>query len=132
MRGMTLGDVMLRRIVSAIILVPLLVILVAFAVANRQTVTVSLDPFSSTAPAYTITLPLFVIVFALLIAGVIVGGTAVWFGQRRIRRARRRLDGEVAALHREIDGLRRHVAAQPTPPRNERESAPPLIPPPVA
>ncbi len=68
------------------------------------------------------TLPLFMIVFALLIVGVIVGGTAVWFGQRRIRRARRRLDAEVAALHREIDGLRREVAAQPPPAaRSERE-----------
>ena len=123
---------MLRRIVSAVILVPLLVILVAFAVANRQTVTVSFDPFSSSAPAYTVTLPLFVIVFVLLIAGVIVGGTAVWFGQRRIRRARRRLDAEVAALHGEIEGLRRDAAAQPTPARSEREPAPPLIPPPVA
>jgi uncharacterized integral membrane protein len=123
---------MFRRIISAVILVPLLVILVAFAVANRHTVTVSFDPFSSTAPAYTVTVYLFVIVFVLLIAGVIVGGTAVWFGQRRIRRARRRLDAEVAALQGEIEGLRRDVAAQPPPSRSEREPSPPLIPPPVA
>src|SRR5688572_4962394 len=123
---------MFRRTVSAVILVPLLVILVAFAVANRHPVTVSFDPFSSTAPAYTVTVYLFVIVFVLLIAGVIVSGTAVWFGQRRIRRARRRLDAEVAALHREIEGLRRDVAAQPPHVRSEREPSPPLIPPPVA
>ena len=107
-------------------------ILVAFAVANRQTVTVSFDPFSLNAPAYAVTLPLFLILFVLLITGVIVGGTAVWFGQRRIRRARRRLDAEVAALHGEIEGLRRDVAAQPPPVRSEREPSPPLIPPPVA
>jgi hypothetical protein len=101
-------------------------------VANRQTVTVSFDPFSSAAPAYAVTLPLFVILFALLILGVVVGGTAVWLGQRRIRRARRRLDAEVAALHGEIEGLRREVVAQPPPARSEREPAPPLIPPPVA
>lgn len=124
---------MLRRLTSAVILIPLMVILVGFAVANRQAVTLSFDPFSSTAPAYTVTLPLFVIVFVLLIAGVIVGGTAVWLGQRRIRRARRQLDAEVAALHREIEGLRRDVAAPQPPARSsEREAAPPLIPPPVA
>lgn len=123
---------MLRRIVSAVILIPLLVILVAFAVANRQAVTLSFDPFSSTSPAYAVTLPLFIVVFTLLIVGVIVGGTAVWFGQRRIRRARRRLDAEVAALHGEVDGLRRDVTAQPPPARSEREPTPPLIPPPVA
>ena len=122
---------MFRRTVSAFILVPLLVILVAFAVANRHTVTVSFDPFSSTAPAYTVTVYLFVIVFVLLIAGVIVGGTAVWFGQRRIRRARRRLEAEVAALHREIDDLRRQAVTPPPPARSEqRELAPPLISPP--
>jgi len=124
---------MLRRIVSAIILIPLMVVVVGFAVANRQAVTLSFDPFSATSPAYTVTLPLFIVVFVLLIAGVIVGGTAVWFGQRRIRRARRRLEAEVAALHGEIEGLRRDVAAQPPPTaRSEREPAPPLIPPPVA
>ena len=124
---------MLRRIVSAIILIPLMVVVVGFAVANRQAVTLSFDPFSATSPAYALTLPLFIVVFALLIIGVIVGGTAVWLGQRRIRRARRRLDAEVAALHGEIDGLRRDVAAQPPrTARNEREPAPPLIPPPVA
>lgn len=123
---------MLRRIVSAIILIPLMVVLVGFAVANRQAVTLSFDPFSSTSPAYALTLPLFIVVFVLLIVGVVAGGTAVWFGQRRIRRARRRLDAEVAALHGEIDGLRRDVAAQPPPARSAREPAPPLIPPPVA
>ena len=124
---------MLRKIVTAVVLIPLMVIMVGFAVANRQAVTLSFDPFSSTSPAYALTLPLFIVVFALLITGVIVGGTAVWFGQRRIRRARRRLDAEVAALHGEIDGLRRDVAAQAPPAaRSEREVAPPLIPPPVA
>jgi uncharacterized integral membrane protein len=123
---------MFRRIVSAVILVPLMVIVVAFAVANRQTVTVSFDPFSSTAPAYTVTLPLFVVLFAVLIAGVIIGGIAVWFGHRRNRRARRRLDGEVQQLHREIDGMRQQLAETPPPSRKEPELTPPLIMPPVA
>ena len=110
-----------------------MVMVVGFAVANRQAVTLSFDPFSASSPAYAVTLPLFIVVFALVIIGVIVGGTAVWFGQRRIRRARRRLDAEVAALHGEIEGLRRDLAAQPAPAaRSEREVAPPLIPPPVA
>ena len=40
-----------RKIVTAIILVPLAVVIIAFAVANRQIVTVSFDPFSVTEPA---------------------------------------------------------------------------------
>ena len=98
---------MFRKIVTAIIVVPLAVIIVAFAVANRQAVTVSFDPFSSTAPAYAATLPLFAVIFAVLILGVLVGGIAAWLRQGKWRRTARRLDGEVRALHDEIETVRR-------------------------
>ena len=55
---------MFRKIVTAIVVVPLAAVIIAFAVANRQTVMVSFDPFSSTSPAYAATLPLFVVRFA--------------------------------------------------------------------
>ena len=121
---------MFRRTISAVVLIPLMVVVVAFAVANRQAVTVSFDPFSAAAPAYAVTLPLFIVLFIMLIVGVIVGGAAVWFGQRRIRRARRRLEAEVAGLNREIDGMRRERTDLQ--PRKEPEPVPPLILPPVA
>ena len=41
---------MIRKIVSALILVPLAILFVAFAVANRQTVVVSFDPFDQAQP----------------------------------------------------------------------------------
>ena len=41
-----------RKILTAIIVVPPAVVIVAFAMANRQTVTVSFDPFSTASPAY--------------------------------------------------------------------------------
>ena len=50
---------MFRKIVTGLILVPLAIVIIAFAVANRQMVTVSFDPFSSASPAYAATLPLF-------------------------------------------------------------------------
>jgi uncharacterized integral membrane protein len=96
-----------RKIVTAIIIVPLAVIFTAFAVANRQAVTVSFDPFSSTSPAYAATLPLFVVIFVVLILGVLVGGFAAWLRQGKWRRSARRLDGEVRALHDEMDTIRR-------------------------
>ena len=122
---------MLRKIVTALILVPLVVIIVAFAVANRQTVTVSFDPFSATNPAYAATLPLFVVVFVLLIFGVIVGGIAAWFGQRRYRRAARRLDAEARQLHEEMDAMRRRFAASEPAPRASEPNPPLVIPPPI-
>ncbi len=94
---------MFRRIVTAIIVVPLAVVIVAFAVANRQAVTVSFDPFSAVSPAYAATLPLFAVIFAVLILGVLIGGIAAWLGQSKWRRAARRLDADLRALQQEVD-----------------------------
>ena len=88
---------MLRRIVSMLIVLPLAIVIVAFAVANRQSVTVSFDPLSSTSPAYAATLPLFVLIFVLMILGVLIGGAAVWIGQTRWRRTARKLGASTSA-----------------------------------
>jgi hypothetical protein len=74
-------------------------------VANRQSVTVSFDPFNSIAPAATLTLPLFVIVIVMLIVGVIVGGMAVRLGHGRWRRLARRLEREAGELRGKLDAL---------------------------
>ena len=119
---------MLRKIVTAIIVVPLVVIIVAFAVANRQAVTVSFDPLSATSPAYVMTLPLFAVIFIVLIFGVLIGGFAAWLRQGKWRRMARKLDAEFHTLHDEISMLR-HRADTPPP----AEPKPPVaIPPPVA
>jgi len=121
---------MLRRIVSILIVVPLAIVIVAFAVANRQSVTVSFDPFSSASPAYAATVPLFVLIFALLILGVLVGGVAAWIRQGRWRRTARRLDGEVRALHQDMDAVRRRFAPEP-PATTAESSVHKAIPPPI-
>jgi uncharacterized integral membrane protein len=95
-----------RKVVAAVILVPLAVVIIAFAVANRQIVTVSLDPFSSEHPAASLTLPLFALVLVLLVVGVLIGGIAAWLRQARWRRTARRLEREIADLHIEIEGLK--------------------------
>ena len=93
-----------------LIIMPLAIVIVVFAVANRQSVTVSFDPFALTSPAYAATLPLFVLIFVLVILGVLIGGAAVWIGQIRWRRTARKLDGEVRSLHQELDSIRRRFA----------------------
>ena len=98
----------LRRVVAAVILIPLAVIIIAFLVANRQDVTISLDPFGSSAPAAWQTQRLFVVIIAVLILGVIVGGIAVWLRQTRWRRTARRLEREVANLRAEVEALKRN------------------------
>jgi uncharacterized integral membrane protein len=96
-----------RKIVAVIILVPLAMIVIALAVANRQDVTVSLDPFNPTQPAYT-TAPmwLFVPIFAALILGVAMGALVSWLRHGKWRRMARRYEREVIALRGEIASLR--------------------------
>ena len=120
---------MFRKIVSAVILVPLAAVIIIFAVANRQSVTVSFDPFSATSPAYATSLPLFALIFVLLILGVLVGGVAAWIGQTRWRRTARKLDGEVRVLHQELDAIRRRFA--PEPPAAAEPAPYTVIPPPI-
>ena len=94
-----------RKIVTAIIVIPLAVVIIAFAIANRQMVTVSFDPFSVTEPAAVVTLPLFALIILLLIIGVLIGGAAAWLRQSRWRSTARRLEREVADLRVKVDAL---------------------------
>ncbi len=103
---------MLRKIIAALILVPLAIVIIAFAVANRQTVTVSFDPFSAERPAAAVTLPLFALVIVLLILGVVIGGSASWLRHGRWRRTARRLEREVSALRSGVDARKRR--SEPT------------------
>jgi len=77
----------MRKFVTYVIIIPLALVFVAFAVANRHFVTVSFDPFDTTTPAVAVQLPLFALIIAVAILGVIAGGMATWFGQRHWRRA---------------------------------------------
>lgn len=113
---------MLRKIIATLILVPLAIVIIAFAVANRQSVTVSLDPFGSSAPAAALTLPLFAVVLVTLIAGVIVGGLAVRLGHGRWRRLARRFEREANELRAKLDALQGGAGEPSIVPR---EHAPP-------
>jgi uncharacterized integral membrane protein len=102
---------MIRKTIAVLVLVPLGLLIVLFAVANRQRVTISLDPFSSDAPAFTVALPLFIVILGMLIVGVIVGGIASWLRQARWRRRARRLEAETRRLRAESEALRRSLEA---------------------
>lgn len=123
---------MFRKVVTAIIVVPLAIVVVAFAIANRQVVTVSFDPFSSSSPAYAASLPLFVLIFVLVILGVVIGGVAAWLRQATWRRTARRLDADVHALHQELEAMRRRVAQEEARREAALRSTLPAVAPPAA
>ena len=125
---------MVRKFVRALILIPLAIVLIAFAVANRQTVMVSLDPFDRAEPALSVALPLYVLILALIMVGVIVGGVAAWLRQHKWRSRARRAELQARELKAENDRLkRRDLAALPMAPSTAPLSvdrAPLSIPPP--
>src|ERR1700755_2204159 len=84
----------MRKFLTALVVIPLGIFFVIFAVANRHLVTVSFDPFNSTTPTVAITLPLFVVIIAVAMLGVLAGGMATWFRQGRLRRDARQREAE--------------------------------------
>ncbi|MCK1357239.1 lipopolysaccharide assembly protein LapA domain-containing protein [Bradyrhizobium sp. 199] len=101
----------MRKFLTALIVIPLGVILVAFAVANRHFITVSFDPFIANDPSLSVTMPLFLLLILIAALGVFAGGSAVWLGQRRWRRAARRHEAEARAARGELADLRAQMAA---------------------
>jgi uncharacterized integral membrane protein len=101
---------MVRKIVSVVVLLPLAALIVLLSVANRHSVMLSLDPFSTEAPAYARGVPLYLVILVSVIAGALIGGIASWLRQGRWRRAARGADAEVRTLRAEIQALEREHA----------------------
>src|SRR5205085_9755044 len=120
--------------VAALLLVPLAILLISLAVATRQSVIVSFDPFDPAHPALTRALPLYVLMLMLLTGGVLVGGIAAWLRQGRWRRAARLADAQARELRVEVDRLRRRLGSTTlAAPSLPAQPAPRLsIPPPAA
>ncbi len=77
------------RLLWWLLAVPVGLVGVALAVANRKPVTLVLDPFLPETPAFALDVPLHVVICVSLIIGIALGGTVVWLGQGRHRRAAR-------------------------------------------
>jgi uncharacterized integral membrane protein len=92
----------MRKFLTALIVIPLGVLFIVFAVANRHLVTVSFDPFNSRDPSVGVTMPLFVIIIGVAILGVAAGGTATWFRQRHWRRAARQHEADARQARSEL------------------------------
>ena len=105
---------MVKRIVGWVVLVPLCAVLIVVALANRQAVTVNFNPFTAPAdPAVPgLGVPLFLVIFGVLLMGVVLGGIATWFSQGHHRRDERTFRRENERLHRELDAAHRAPANQ--------------------
>ncbi|WDR07171.1 lipopolysaccharide assembly protein LapA domain-containing protein [Devosia rhodophyticola] len=107
---------MYRRIIGWVVLVPLCAVLVIFALANRQLVVLNFNPFVSveqiTAPGYGV--PLFLVLYVVLLVGVLLGGVATWFSQGEHRRRERHWRREATALGSELEAQRKTPGTNPS------------------
>lgn len=114
----------MRKFFTALVVIPVFVLLVVFAVANRHFVTVSFDPFNSIDPSVAVTMPLFAVIILAAILGVATGGMATWFRQRHWRRAARQHEADARRARSEAADLRAAAAAS----RGPSERLPALAP----
>src|SRR6202451_4403972 len=99
-------EMVMRKFFTGLVLIPLGLVFIVFAVANRHLVTVSFDPFNSTDPSVAVTLPLFVVIIAVAIVRVVAGGSATWFRQRRWRRSARQHEADARQARAQLAELR--------------------------
>jgi uncharacterized integral membrane protein len=105
---------MYNRILIVVVFIPLAVVLVALAVANRELVPFTLDPFRPGNQALTLQLPLFVYLLLAMAIGVLIGSAATWLKQGRYRRLARQREQEVRSLR---DTAVRSVPSKPALPK---------------
>ncbi len=102
---------MKMKLATLLALFPAAAIAAALAVANRQAVSVRLDPFSSADLALSVVMPLFLVIFASFAFGVVVGGMTIGLQrkgrERRQRQASQRIDSALI-----LEAMRRKAPTQ--------------------
>lgn len=97
----------LAKFLKLLIILPIAAVIIAFAIANRQSVSISFDPFSNPeASSAMITAPLFILLFLVLVVGVFLGGIAHWLSQGANRRRARTARDEAERWRDEARRLR--------------------------
>jgi hypothetical protein len=95
----------MRKFLSAVILIPLGIVIVMFAVANREIISVSFDPFDTVNPAFALKIPLWGLIFAMVGFGVLLGGISSWLKQHKWRARARRAEAEARDLRARLDSI---------------------------
>jgi uncharacterized integral membrane protein len=102
-----------RKLILAIVVIPMGVLLVALAVVNRKAASLNLDPLGGAASGLSIEAPLFLFLLGAFACGLIVGGLATWLGQAKWRRTARAEARDARDWRRRADRLERELEGGP-------------------
>jgi uncharacterized protein YneF (UPF0154 family) len=76
----------MKKILRWVVVIPVGALIVLFLIANRKLVALSLDPFSTDAPAIaTPALPLWIWLILALFVGFFMGAAGMWVSDRELR-----------------------------------------------
>ncbi len=89
------------RAARLLLIIPVAIVVVLVAIANRHDVVFSVDPLGEASAGLSVELPLYWILFAVLALGIVIGGVAAWVGQSKWRRMARHDHAEAERLRRE-------------------------------
>jgi uncharacterized integral membrane protein len=106
---------MTRQLIGWFLLLPLSVVLIVLALANRHLVVLNFNPLVPVDAADTggFGVPLFIIIYAVLLIGVLMGGVATWFAQGHHRVEKRKFRRESERLRHDLDTARRSTGPVP-------------------
>jgi uncharacterized integral membrane protein len=82
------------------------IVVLAFAYANKHLVIVSVDPLAGDASEWTVKGPLFLVIIASVMVGVVSGAISTWFSQGRHRKLARQLRLEREKLKRDLEATK--------------------------
>ena len=92
------------KVLFWLLYLPLLVVVAAFGAANRHDVGINFDPLP-----FGLTAPVFAVVLASALIGLVVGGFSAWMSGQKWRKTARRLRRHNALLETEIAALREQM-----------------------
>lgn len=96
----------MKRLIIWVLIGPAAVLFGLLLFANRHSVMLKFDPFSSANPAYALEAPLLYVIVTCFFFGAVLGGCSAWLGQHKWRRTAREGVRDVRHWQAEADSAR--------------------------
>ena len=109
----------MKRLISWIFGLAAFIVLAAFALANREWITISFDPLTPAQPLYSLRAPLWTVLFAGIFLGLLAGGFAAWLKQGKWRKRARQAEYELGVERMSREDARKAAGIAPSLPAPE-------------